>query len=53
MILIKFALHSDPPYSQGEEKRYEAQERIKEDVSMTFRAPYLQEYAVGLPRMKL
>lgn len=49
MILIKFPLHYDPPYLRGEEKRYEAQERIKEDVSMTFQAPYPKEHEIGLP----
>jgi len=43
---------ADPRYAHDEEKRYETQERIKEDVSMTVRAPYPQEHEIGLPRKK-
>lgn len=42
----------DPRYSHDEDKKYEAQERIKEDVSMTYRKPYPQEHEIGLPRKK-
>lgn len=44
---------ADTRYSHDEEKKYEAQQRIKEDVSMTFRAPYAQEHEIGLPRKRL
>lgn len=50
--MAKMPFIPDPRYSHDEEKKYEAQERIKEDVSMTFRAPYPQEHEIGLPRMK-
>ncbi|WP_454045058.1 DNA polymerase III subunit alpha [Chryseobacterium sp. Marseille-Q8038] len=50
--MAKMPFIPDPRYSHDEEKKYEAQERIKEDVSMTFRAPYPQEHEIGLPRYK-
>ncbi|MDR2270452.1 MAG: DNA polymerase III subunit alpha [Sphingobacterium sp.] len=48
--MAKMPFIPDPRYSHDEEKKYEAQQRIKEDVSMTFRAPYPQEHEIGLPR---
>lgn len=51
--MAKMPFIPDPRYSHDEEKRYEAQERIKEDVSMTFRPPYPQEHEIGLPRKKM
>lgn len=50
--MAKMPFIPDPRYSHDEEKKYEAQERMREDVSMTFRAPYPQEHEIGLPRMK-
>ncbi|AIM37544.1 DNA polymerase III subunit alpha [Sphingobacterium sp. ML3W] len=50
--MAKMPFIPDPRYSHDEDKKYEAQERMKEDVSMTFRAPYPQEHEIGLPRMK-
>lgn len=52
MKMAKMPFIPDPRYTHDEEKKYEAQERIKEDVSMTFRAPYPQEHEIGLPRKK-
>ncbi|KKO89169.1 DNA polymerase III subunit alpha [Sphingobacterium sp. Ag1] len=51
--MAKMPFIADPRYSHDEEKKYEAQQRIKEDVSMTFRAPYPQEHEIGLPRNKM
>ncbi|KXH84896.1 DNA polymerase III subunit alpha [Chryseobacterium kwangjuense] len=51
--MAKMPFIADPRYAHDEEKRYETQERMKEDVSMTFRAPYPQEHEIGLPRVKL
>ncbi|WP_426477504.1 DNA polymerase III subunit alpha [Chryseobacterium sp. CBSDS_008] len=51
--MAKMPFIPDPRYAHDEEKRYETQERMKEDVSMTFRAPYPQEHEIGLPRVKL
>ncbi|MCW2259995.1 MULTISPECIES: DNA polymerase III subunit alpha [Sphingobacterium] len=50
--MAKMPFIPDPRYSHDEEKKYEVQERMREDVSMTFRAPYPQEHEIGLPRMK-
>lgn len=50
--MAKMPFIADQRYSHDEEKKYEAHERIKEDVSMTFRAPYPQEHEIGLPRKK-
>ncbi|MDR6919530.1 DNA polymerase III subunit alpha [Chryseobacterium sp. 2987] len=49
--MAKMPFVADPRYSHDEEKKYEAQQRMKEDVSMTFRAPYPQEHEIGLPRV--
>lgn len=49
--MAKMPFIPDPRYSHDEEKKYEAQERMKEDVSMTFRTPYPQEHEIGLPRI--
>ncbi|MDR6546495.1 DNA polymerase-3 subunit alpha [Chryseobacterium rhizosphaerae] len=51
--MAKMPFIADPRYAHDEEKRYETQERMKEDVSMTFRAPYPQEHEIGLPRVKV
>ncbi|WP_312508889.1 DNA polymerase III subunit alpha [Chryseobacterium culicis] len=49
--MAKMPFIADPRYSHDEEKKYEVQQRIKEDVSMTWRAPYPQEHEIGLPRI--
>ncbi len=43
----------DPRYSATDEKRFQTQQQIREDVSMTHRAPYPQEHEIGLPRNKM
>lgn len=43
----------DPRYSATDEKRFQALQQIKEDISSTHRAPYPQEYEIGLPRHKM
>lgn len=50
--MAKMPFMPDPRYSHDEDKKYEAQERIKEDVSMTYRKPYPQDHEIGLPRKK-
>ncbi|MCQ9634153.1 DNA polymerase III subunit alpha [Chryseobacterium sp. WG23] len=50
--MAKMPFIPDPRYAHDEDKKYEAQQRMKEDVSMTFRAPYPQEHEIGLPRGK-
>lgn len=49
--MAKMPFIPDPRYAHDEDKKYEAQQRMKEDVSMTFRAPYPQEHEIGLPRI--
>ena len=43
----------DPRYAATDEKRFHTQQQIKEDVSMTHRAPYPQEHEINLPRQKM
>ncbi|WP_445454283.1 DNA polymerase III subunit alpha [Flavobacterium sp. 25HG05S-40] len=43
----------DPRYSATDEKRFQTQHQIREDVSMTHRAPYPQEHEIGLPRQRM
>jgi hypothetical protein len=42
----------DPRYAYDDDKRYEAHSKVREDISMTHRAPYPQEHEIGLPRNK-
>lgn len=50
--MAKLPFIPDPRYAADEEKRYEVHQKINEDVSMTWRAPYPQEHEIGLPRNK-
>jgi error-prone DNA polymerase len=43
----------DPRYSATDEKRFQTQQQIREDVSMTHREPYPQEHEINLPRHKM
>ena len=43
----------DPRYSNSDEKQYQTHQNIKEDVSMTNRAPYPQAQDINLPRQKM
>ncbi|WP_187477724.1 DNA polymerase III subunit alpha [Amniculibacterium sp. G2-70] len=51
--MSKMPLISDPRYSIDEDKSKEVENSLREDVSMTFRNPYPQEYEIGLPRKKI
>ena len=51
--MAKMPFIPDPRYADTEEKRFKAQQQIREDVSMTQRAPYPQEHEIGLPRHKM
>jgi len=51
--MAKMPFIADPRYSITEERRFKTQEMLKEDVSMTHRAPYPQEHEIGLPRHKM
>ncbi|MBL7867374.1 MAG: DNA polymerase III subunit alpha [Flavobacterium lindanitolerans] len=50
--MAKMPFIPDPRYSHSD-KRFDAQKNIREDVSMTHRAPYPQEHEIGLPRYKM
>lgn len=43
----------DPRYESGTDRDYKVHERLKEDRSLTHRAPYPQEHEIGLPRSKM
>lgn len=43
----------DPRYDTGTERQYKVHERLKEDRSLTHRAPYPQDNEIGLPRTKM
>lgn len=51
--MAKMPLISDPRYSMDEEKSKEMERSLREDVSITFRQPYPQEYEIGLPRQQM
>ncbi len=42
----------DPRYAHHQPRAYQVHRQIREDVSMTHRAPYPQEHEIGLPRGK-
>lgn len=52
--MAKMPFIPDPHYSSSEARvyKYKAHQNIKEDVSMTHRAPYPQEHEIRLPRQK-
>lgn len=49
--MAKMPFRPDPRYSNSDERQYTAHQNIREDVSMTHRAPYPQE--INLPRHKM
>ncbi|MCD0456367.1 DNA polymerase III subunit alpha [Chryseobacterium sp. LC2016-27] len=51
--MAKMPLVADPRYSMDKDKAFEMERSLREDVSMTSRKPYPQEYEIGLPRKKL
>ncbi|WP_322550186.1 DNA polymerase III subunit alpha [Flavobacterium psychraquaticum] len=51
--MSKMPFIPDPRYAATDEKKYDTQNQIKEDVSMTQRAPYPQESEYNLPRQKM
>lgn len=50
--MAKMPFMPDPRYAD-DEKKYDAHQRIKEDVSMTSRKPYPQAHEINLPRRKM
>ncbi|WP_312822834.1 DNA polymerase III subunit alpha [Epilithonimonas sp.] len=51
--MAKMPLIADPRYSMDEEKSKEMERSLREDVSLTYRQPYPQEYEIGLPRQQM
>lgn len=50
--MAKMPFIPDPRYTLDNDKKYEAYNKIKEDVSLTWRKPYPLESEIGLPRKK-
>lgn len=51
--MAKIPFIPDPRYSHSEEEQYDAHRNIREGISMTQRAPYLQEHEICLSRHKM
>jgi DNA polymerase-3 subunit alpha/error-prone DNA polymerase len=51
--MAKMPFVADPRYSNAIEIKFQATEQLREDKSLTFRAPYPQEHEIGLPRSKM
>lgn len=51
--MAKMPFISDPRYGTDKKMAFNAHTHIREDVSMTQRAPYPQEHQIGLPRNKM
>ncbi|MDF2932764.1 MAG: polymerase subunit alpha [Chryseobacterium sp.] len=51
--MAKMPLIPDPRYSMDQEKSQEIERSLRENVSMTSREPYPQEFEIGLPRQKM
>lgn len=51
--MAKMPFLPDPRYSNTSDRQYKVHEQIREDVSMTQRAPYPQEHEINLPRHKM
>jgi DNA polymerase-3 subunit alpha/error-prone DNA polymerase len=51
--MAKMPFMPDPRYSATDEKRFQTQRQIREDISMTHRQPYPQEHEINLPRQKM
>jgi DNA-directed DNA polymerase III PolC len=51
--MAKMPFIPDPRYSHSTDRQYDAHRQIREDVSMTQRAPYPQAHEIGLPRFKM
>lgn len=49
----KMPFISDPRYRETDAESSRTQEKLREDVSMTHRAPYPQEQEINLPRHKM
>jgi DNA-directed DNA polymerase III PolC len=51
--MAKMPFIADPRYSNTSDRQFKVHAQIREDVSMTHRAPYPQEHEINLPRQKM
>ena len=51
--MAKMPFIPDPRYSNTSDQQYKVHDQIREDISMTHRAPYPQEHEINLPRHKM
>jgi DNA polymerase III alpha subunit len=51
--MAKMPFIADPRFSNSDERQYKTHQNIREDVSMTDRAPYPQAQDINLPRQKM
>ncbi|WP_264529737.1 hypothetical protein [Flavobacterium sp. N502540] len=49
----KMPFIEDPRYSNSNYRKYNVHEQLREDISLTHRAPYPQEHEINLPRQKM
>ncbi|EJG03162.1 DNA polymerase III subunit alpha [Flavobacterium sp. F52] len=51
--MAKMPFIPDPRYAHENNWKYKMQQKLREDVSMTHRAPYPQEHEINIPRQKM
>jgi hypothetical protein len=51
--MAKMPFKPNPRYSHSKELQFEVHKQVKQDVSMTERAPYPQIHEVQLPRYRM
>ncbi len=51
--MAKMPFVPDPRYANARDRQYTVHEQLREDVSMTTRAPYPQAHEINLPRHKM
>lgn len=51
--MAKMPFIPDPRFAHSDEQQYKTHQQLKEDVSMTNRAPYPQAQDINLPRQKM
>ncbi|MFL9831669.1 DNA polymerase III subunit alpha [Flavobacterium sp. ST-87] len=51
--MTKMPFVADPRYSNTTDRAYKVHQQLREDISMTHRAPYPQENEIHLPRHKM
>lgn len=49
----KMPFIEDPRYSNSNDRKYKVHEQLRENVSLTRRAPYPHEHEINLPRQKM